>query len=245
MSETPVCEECDREMNRYWSAPDTGRNGWRCDRCGWTDDDDPEPVQTEEDERMSKDPGQLAYDAFWNNDGSWEQEELDARAVFARVEAAVRADEREKCRAEKEELNEPTSAAPDAIATSIADNLAIELADMEARRALREPRAAPDAQYAERAWQHYRAGPHNRERFFDAIKALLAANKDLQLHRDVLEADYDAEKARAEVVEKALQSAHRVFQFDLRKMITWGDDYNQAVKDAADKVAASLAQQEK
>jgi hypothetical protein len=42
-----------------------------------------------------KEPGQLAYDAFWNNDGSWEQEELDARAVFARVEAAVRADERD------------------------------------------------------------------------------------------------------------------------------------------------------
>ena len=46
--------------------------------------------------------------------------------------------------------------------------------------------------------------------------------------------------ATEEEMTSALESAYRVFHFDLRKMLVWGDDYNQAVKDAADKVARSL-----
>ena len=44
-----------------------------------------------------------------------------------------------------------------------------------------------------------------------------------------------------DAVWKALDTANHVFHFDLRHMIEWGDDYNQAVKDASDRVAAALA----
>jgi hypothetical protein len=43
----------------------------------------------------------------------------------------------------------------------------------------------------------------------------------------------------AELVE-ALQVCDRVLHFDLRSMITWGKDYNQAVKDAADTARAAI-----
>lgn len=36
---TPVCEQCDVEMERYADAPDTGRAGWGCPECGWSEDD--------------------------------------------------------------------------------------------------------------------------------------------------------------------------------------------------------------
>lgn len=42
----------------------------------------------------------------------------------------------------------------------------------------------------------------------------------------------------------ALQVCDRVLHFDLRKMITWGNDYNQAVKDAADAARAALETRE-
>lgn len=36
----PICEECDEEMHRYGPALDTGKMGWSCDQCGWSQDDD-------------------------------------------------------------------------------------------------------------------------------------------------------------------------------------------------------------
>jgi hypothetical protein len=48
--------------------------------------------------------------------------------------------------------------------------------------------------------------------------------------------------ARVEELEKALVVCDRVLHFDLRRMIEWGDDYNQAVKDAADAARAALTQ---
>ena len=36
---TPMCEECDEEMERYYEAADTGKDGWRCPSCGWSQDD--------------------------------------------------------------------------------------------------------------------------------------------------------------------------------------------------------------
>ena len=41
-------------------------------------------------------------------------------------------------------------------------------------------------------------------------------------------------------LEAALEVCDRVLHFDLRKMITWGPDYNQAVKDAANVTRAAL-----
>jgi len=49
-------------------------------------------------------------------------------------------------------------------------------------------------------------------------------------------------EAAAEIakLEAALEVCDRVLHFDLRKMITWGPDYNQAVKDAANVTRAAL-----
>jgi len=57
----------------------------------------------------------------------------------------------------------------------------------------------------------------------------------------------DALRAELERKDAALEVCDRVLHFDLRKMITWGPDYNQAVKDAADAARAALspAQKEK
>ncbi len=35
----PTCEECNEKMNRYEDALDTGKGGWSCDLCGWSEDD--------------------------------------------------------------------------------------------------------------------------------------------------------------------------------------------------------------
>jgi hypothetical protein len=36
----PICEECDVEMERYEEAADTGKGGFRCPECGWSQDDE-------------------------------------------------------------------------------------------------------------------------------------------------------------------------------------------------------------
>ena len=53
---------------------------------------------------------------------------------------------------------------------------------------------------------------------------------------------FELHRLRAEIerLRAVLEICDRVLHFDLRKMITWGDDYNQAVKDAADAVRAAL-----
>ena len=53
----------------------------------------------------------------------------------------------------------------------------------------------------------------------------------------VIFARKDAEITR---LRAALEVCFRVLHFDLRKMITWGPDYNQAVRDAADATIAAL-----
>ncbi len=35
----PTCEECDMEMERYEDSPDTGKGGYACPGCGWSQDD--------------------------------------------------------------------------------------------------------------------------------------------------------------------------------------------------------------
>jgi hypothetical protein len=37
----PLCDECREPMSRY-TDPATGRDGWGCDTCGWSEDDSPE-----------------------------------------------------------------------------------------------------------------------------------------------------------------------------------------------------------
>ena len=49
----------------------------------------------------------------------------------------------------------------------------------------------------------------------------------------------DAE-AKVEQMKMVLEMSNRVLHFDLRRMIEWGPDYNQAVKDAADEVRKIL-----
>jgi len=33
----PMCEQCDEEMNPY-TDPNTGKDGFGCDKCGWSED---------------------------------------------------------------------------------------------------------------------------------------------------------------------------------------------------------------
>lgn len=40
---------------------------------------------------------------------------------------------------------------------------------------------------------------------------------------------------------KSAEISNRVLHFDLRHMVEWGDDYNQAVKDAADAAAHAVS----
>lgn len=54
----------------------------------------------------------------------------------------------------------------------------------------------------------------------------------------LVEAADEIERLRA-----ALEVCDRVLHFDLRRMITWGADYNQAVKDAADAARAALGEE--
>ena len=56
----------------------------------------------------------------------------------------------------------------------------------------------------------------------------------------LLTADNEALCAEIERLRAALEVCDRVLHFDLRGMITWGKDYNQAVKDAADAARAAL-----
>jgi hypothetical protein len=35
----PMCEECNYPLHRYHD-PTTGKDGWSCDLCGWSWDDD-------------------------------------------------------------------------------------------------------------------------------------------------------------------------------------------------------------
>ena len=50
--------------------------------------------------------------------------------------------------------------------------------------------------------------------------------------------------AEIERLREALTICDRVLHFNLRKMIIFGDDYNQAVKDAADAASSALQQKE-
>lgn len=69
---------------------------------------------------------------------------------------------------------------------------------------------------------------------------------DLAAAQAAAEADYRSRIAAAMDVGKiaalveALECINRVLHFDLRRMIEFGDDYNQAVKDAADAATAAL-----
>jgi hypothetical protein len=56
----------------------------------------------------------------------------------------------------------------------------------------------------------------------------------------VYEGRLQEKEAEVERLREALEVCDRVLHFDLRKMITWGNDYNQAVKDAADITRAAL-----
>lgn len=68
-------------------------------------------------------------------------------------------------------------------------------------------------------------------------------SEDIHAAADIM----TALRAELERKDAALEVCDRVLHFDLRKMITWGPDYNQAVKDAADAARAALspAQKEK
>lgn len=74
--------------------------------------------------------------------------------------------------------------------------------------------------------------------FIDAVEASLGSlvPKDMYAlaRRGADAAD------RIAKLEAALEVCDRVLHFDLRKMITWGPDYNQAVKDAANVTRAAL-----
>ena len=48
--------------------------------------------------------------------------------------------------------------------------------------------------------------------------------------------------APVDPLREALERAHTLLYFDLRNMIEWGPDYNQAVKDVADRISIALAQ---
>lgn len=76
--------------------------------------------------------------------------------------------------------------------------------------------------------------------------AILSDEKVASLTRRLVDTviDYRKEAERLAIENETLRAAldvcDRVLHFDLRKMITWGDDYNQAVKDAADAARAAL-----
>jgi tRNA(Ile2) C34 agmatinyltransferase TiaS len=39
-STPPICEECNEEMDRYEDSADTGKGGYQCSLCGWSQDDE-------------------------------------------------------------------------------------------------------------------------------------------------------------------------------------------------------------
>ncbi len=69
---------------------------------------------------------------------------------------------------------------------------------------------------------------------------------DLEAAKAAAQADYEArilaavEAVDLRPIREALECINRVLHFDLRRMIEFGDDYNQAVKDAADAATAAL-----
>ncbi len=67
-------------------------------------------------------------------------------------------------------------------------------------------------------------------------------------HNHKLFMTVDAERNRLRDINAellaALEVCDRVLHFDLHKMITWGPDCNQAVKDAADQARATIAKAE-
>lgn len=79
-------------------------------------------------------------------------------------------------------------------------------------------------------------------------EAVIAAILDAQTEQPETTENYadpgssspSAATPASETVAEALEIVNRVFQFNLNNMIVWGDDYNQAVKDAADAVATAL-----
>lgn len=69
--------------------------------------------------------------------------------------------------------------------------------------------------------------------------ARVLANAQGEIHEGTWKYYLDAADRIAKL-EAALEVCDRVLHFDLRKMITWGPDYNQAVKDAANVTRAAL-----
>lgn len=40
MDNAPICTDCGVEMERYYEALDTGKDGYQCPNCGWSEDID-------------------------------------------------------------------------------------------------------------------------------------------------------------------------------------------------------------
>lgn len=39
LEDPPKCTDCGCEMGRYGNSLDTGKDGWACPECGWSEDD--------------------------------------------------------------------------------------------------------------------------------------------------------------------------------------------------------------
>ncbi len=74
--------------------------------------------------------------------------------------------------------------------------------------------------------------------FIDAVEASLGSLVPKDMYALACRGADAAD--RIAKLEAALEVCDRVLHFDLRKMITWGPDYNQAVKDAANVTRAAL-----
>jgi len=68
---------------------------------------------------------------------------------------------------------------------------------------------------------------------------------EIQAALNAAEATITFLRAELERKDAALRICDRVLRFDLRRMIEWGTDYNQAVKDAADATRAALSPAQK
>lgn len=74
-------------------------------------------------------------------------------------------------------------------------------------------------------------------------RSLLAAHDEIERLQTDVRTYQDIVQdmtAQVEALTGALSVCDRVLHFDLKKMIVFGDDYNQAVKDAADATRAAL-----
>ena len=87
-------------------------------------------------------------------------------------------------------------------------------------------------------------GVEENARQLDAIVHALEIEDSFKTPLEAI-AEKDATIARlsaqVSTAREALMVCDRVMHFDLRRMITWGDDYNQAVTDAANAARAALA----